>query len=458
VLAVRLATCLALGVLLTMTGRLPAQIRALLERVAKEQPAKPAAPPPNPEADRLIEQLGATDFRTRDSAEKSLRAMGIRAIGSLRKARQHTDPEVQRRVENILPGLETALLLEPKRLTIHAKKKTIRQILDELTKHTGYKIECWGNDQQVYDLDGDNVTFWEAFDRLCQSAGLVMQIGYGDNILRLNHQDSYAPYVCRDGAFRLVANSFSYKRHIDFSAFPKNTGATSRSESLNFAFTVCVEPKIPLMSVDEPQLTQALDDSGRSMLLTAQVDDTGGVWAGRGRFISRYGGGNKTCSIQTYVNLAHPSEMSRSVKIIKGSVPVTLLADQKPEVVSDDIMKAKGKKAKIGKVSFDIKEISQLPNKQYQLQLGISNDDKTNPNDYTWMNSLYYRIELQDAKGNQFNHFGSSWSSNGMNHVDLTFTYGQPNGKAEPPKKLIYYVWTLINYQVAFEFKDLPLP
>src|SRR5262249_9037919 len=147
-------------------------------------------------------------------ALKALEAMGPKALGALRKAQEHSDPEVQRRVAMLLPAIDTAALLTPKRVTVHLKKRTFRQIVDELSKKTGYKVEFWGgNDQQVFDLNCDDLPFWEAFDRVCQAAGMVLQVGYGDDVLRLNHQDSYVPYVKHDGVFRLVANSFNFSRH-----------------------------------------------------------------------------------------------------------------------------------------------------------------------------------------------------------------------------------------------------
>jgi hypothetical protein len=455
--AVRCATWLALCVLLSAVGWFPAQSPA--PKKPAEKNVTNAEPKRTPE--QLIDQFADLDFRKRDEAGKALETLGTKALPALRKARDHADPEVQRRVGLILPQLEIAELLAPKRVTLDLKKKTVRQIMDELSKKSGYKIEFFGGDpQQLYDLKANNLPFWEAFDRLCQSAGLVLQIGYGDNVIRLNQQDSYVPYVNYRGSFRLVANSFNYNRSIDFSTFPKHTGGTQRNESMNFGFTVCVEPKIPLMSVGEPRLTEAADDEGRSMLLAGRnPDEMGGAWMGGGRFVSRYNGGYKAYCMQTYVNLSRPSEKSRSVKVIKGSVPVTLLAEEKPEVVSDDILKAKGKKVQIGNVSFDIQDVTTNPNKHYSIKLSITNNDKDNPNDYTWMNSLHSRIELQDTKGNKYQHFGSSWSGAGNNHVDLTFTYGNNgNTKMEPPKKLIYQSWTLVNHQVSFEFKNLPLP
>src|SRR5262249_53981732 len=152
-------------------------------------------------------------------AAKELRLLGVKALGALRKAKDHPDAEVQRRVAIILPAIETALLLEPRRVTVHLKRKTARQIVDELQRQTGFQVESWaGVEAQLFDLDCADLPFWEAFDRVCQSAGLVLQGGYGEEILQVNPQASFVPHVCYRGAFRVSANSFHYSRSIAISA------------------------------------------------------------------------------------------------------------------------------------------------------------------------------------------------------------------------------------------------
>jgi hypothetical protein len=436
---------LVLCVFLGLTGLLRSQAPA-------EKPA-PSSAAKSPE--QLIEQLGDQDYRARDAAGKSLESLGSRALPALRKAREHEDPEVRRRVATLLRTLENAALLAPKRVTVNLTRKPIRQVMDELAKQTGYKIEMWGgNDQGMCDLKCENLPFWQAFDRVARAGGLVLQIGYGDDHLRVNQQDSYVPYIAYDGSFRVVANSFHYNKTVDFSALPRTAGGANRYENMSFGLTVCSEPKLPLMSLGQPQLSVAVDNDGRSMLPSPAGGMDGRFIGGR---MAYYGGGNRTCAMQTQAALVRPSEKSRSVKLIKGAVPVTLLADQKPKVVADNILKAKGKKAQIGTTSFVIDDVTVSPNKQYQIKMEVTEDNKDNPNDFTWMNSLYNRIELQDAKGNKFQVQGTSWGNSAPNHVQMTLTYGNP-GNAGAPTKLIYAVWTLVHSEVKFEFKDLPLP
>jgi hypothetical protein len=122
-------------------------------------------------------------------------------------------------------------------------------------------------------------------------------------------------------------------------------------------------------------------------------------------------------------------------------------------------MQDKGTKSEIGGTKFSIDDVTETPAKQYQLKLSISEDLKDNPNDYSWMNSLYQRIELQDDKGVKFQIVGTQWNNSAANHVEMMLTYGAPGGvKPEPPTKLIYHSWTTEQHLIPFEFKDLPLP
>ena len=171
------------------------------------------------------------------------------------------------------------------------------------------------------------------------------------------------------------------------------------------------------------------------------------------------GYGNQHCYCQqANINLTPTSEKSRVVKYIKGSVPVTLLAEQRPEVVTDKILTGTGRKAKFGTTSIKVEEVTETQaGKQYQVRMTVNEEGKEN--DWNWMNTLYQRIELHDEKGNKFQTYGTSFGGNGAGGMQVTFTYGYSGGpKMGVPTKLIFYAWTMIQYQVNFEFKDLPLP
>jgi hypothetical protein len=441
----------------------PAVATAAAEKKAEKKADAPPAPVvvekplPLAEIRKLIEQLGDSEFRKRDAASKALVLFGPRVLPELKQARENAEPEVRRRLDDMIPNLELAATLAPKLINLSVTKKPAKFILDEITKQTGYKMEFFagGNEQQVYDFNLTNATFWEALDKVCNETGMILQHGYGDDRLRFNYQDSVVPHIYRDGPFRLVATGFNYNRSVDFSARPKTPTATQRSEYLNFNFTLFVEPKLPILQLGAVKVLEAYDENRVSMVPGNSGDDLDNGWGGR-RFY-RYGNGYRQYAQQASVNLLPTSEKARAVKYLRAVVPVTLLSEQRPEVVSDKVLTAKGKKVKFGQTHIHVEDVTETAGKQYQIRMSITEDGKDN--DYTWMNSLYQRIELVDGKGNKFQSYGTSFSSAGPGNAQVTFTYGPQGGaKTGVPTKLIFYAWSTVQHQVAFEFRDLPLP
>src|SRR5262245_51375117 len=75
-----------------------------------KQQTKPPKPPDAAEINRLIQQLGSKKFGEREAANKALQAIGPPAVEGLRQAAaQHKDPEVRRRISQLLNVMENSL-------------------------------------------------------------------------------------------------------------------------------------------------------------------------------------------------------------------------------------------------------------------------------------------------------------------------------------------------------------
>src|SRR5262249_15438676 len=167
----------------------------------------------------------------------------------------------------------------------------------------------------------------------------------------------------------------------------------------------------------------ALDDEGHSMLPLA--DQSGaGPW---GRMYYGYYRGNMH---QTQANLSWPSKTSRTVKLLRGVIPVTLLADQKPSIVTDRILSSKGKRFKVGDATFHIEDITEMPGKQYQIKMSVTENSKDNPNDYSRIQTIQQRLDLQDDKGNKIPCYVNITNWGGPNNAQFTLMV-QPNGNAK---------------------------
>jgi hypothetical protein len=364
---------------------------------------------------------------------------------------------VRRRVLDLIPSIETATALSPKRIVLKGGKLSTREVVDALAKQTGYTIDLWGNvEEKKFDFQWNNVLFWEALDQLCQAAGLAVQPSYGDDRLRLQSQGRYAPFNSYDGAFRVTAGGFQHNRTIDFSTIKPGVPLPRRTDEVTFTFTVHSEPRLPLLRVGDVRLTAAYDSEKNSLLPSAQLPDDGnGPFPVRRN--TRYYGGGRQHTIPGEVVIAHPAGKAGSVKLLRGTLPVAVVVNQKPEVVTDNLAAAKGKKTVVGTTTFVIEELTEKPGKQYELKMSLT-EDRNTAGDYTWMNSLHGRLEVQDDTGNKMFNNGSGWSGSGTNHVRMTLNFTAQGGNVGKPARLIYHVWTILDHEIGFEFKDLPLP
>jgi hypothetical protein len=430
--------------------------------------------------EQLIDKLANRDFRIRETASKELAQLGIEALPALQKARTNADPEVRRRLEELIPPLERAQILMPKRVTLHMTNKPIQDVLNEISKQTGYKIATWGGaampmivmpgmgavpaagaraekGKTVFSFHLDKLSFWEALDKVCDAAGLILPQGYwGDDQLHLQPSDSYVPFHCYSGPFKVVATGFNYYRNNNFAQLPRNPAQIGQqnSESLQISLMVAVEPKIPIIRVGSVHVTAAEDEDHNSMLPIGN-DNTNGPF---GRHFY-YGGWGRSYVHQTQAMLSWPSKRSHVVRLLRGTVPVTILADQKPALVTDKIMAAKGKKFKVGEATLHIEDVAEAPGKIYQIKVNFSENSKDNANDWNRIQFLQQRLELTDDKGSKYSFYLNYQNWGGAGGAQFTL-HTQPNGNAKigPPTRLVLYAWNLLEHEVPFEFRDLPLP
>jgi hypothetical protein len=431
--------------------------------VASARAETPAAKPPASPYQSLIEQLGSPSFREREEAVRRLEEEGVKVLPALEAALAHSSPEIRQRARNLIPVIELHALMTPRRVSLKMENKPLREIVDEIQRQTGYKMEFWVADpRQTFSIAVKDATYWEAIDRLCTTAHLTLQQNYGDDRVILQQGDHSADFVRYDGPFRFVPVGMQQTRYLAFNQPRRGADAPLATENLAFSFLVCSEPRMPLLGMGQVKIDAAYDSEKNSMIPPTNngIDPTNGMpFAMRGRFVTRYGGGNRTCQMQSELNLYRPSSKATSIKVLRGSIPVTLLMEQKPVVLAEDILKAKGKKVTVGTTTFDFEDATELAGKQLQVKVSVTEHNPDGSNDYTWMNSLYSRIEVQDQKGNRYQNFGSSWGNSGPNNVQMTLTFG-PIGPAKmtPPAKFVFQSWKTVQHQLAFEFRDIPLP
>lgn len=417
--------------------------------------------PPDAATKQLIDDLGSDDWRTREKAGRDLAAKGEKALPHLRKAMLATDsPEVQRRLAVLVRKMDHDRLVEPKRVTLAAKNQTAKQVFEEIARQTGYKIEFGDGSDVKHSFQFDNAPFWQAVDAVATAAGCTVYAEYDDDSIRVYNQDVINPHVAYAGPFRFLATNINSSRSVQLSNISKRGGNPRTNEYMNLSFQIQSEPKNPMLGLTQPELTEAKDDLGGSLLPE------------RNNFrSSHYGNGSRGHNTYMNVNLSRGDRAATTIKSLKGRVGVVLLSGTVPEITISDPLKVK-KKTFVGRASeIELEAADEDANQKgvYVVTLSAKRRGDTDPdrNDhYMWSQSVWQRLELSDEKGNKYFCYGPTSHNINNESVQLVLQFGPedrrtgrpaPN-KLGPPAKLVLSEWLTITHEVNFAFKDIPLP
>ncbi len=451
---------------------------------APEAPAvKSAAPRPGVDAAKvkqLLADLDADEFKVRNAAQKELEKIGPGGLPLLQQAlKEAIEPEARRRLEELVSSIERASALGGTRITLSAKDKLVREVVEELSRQSGYKLDLYrpgGDDdreRRVISLELKDVPFWTALQEVCELGGLIYQegyYGYDQAGLRLEYGQSYPAITSVNGPFRVSVRNFYFNRNVEFVIGHRNQGEGGpirRHDSLSVGFNLTSEPKSPLLGAAQPIITEAIDDQNQPMVIprNSGMDPN---------YFNHYGG-YRSYMMQVQAQL-QPSVSGKKLKTLKGTIPVQVVYAQTPRITVEDLLDVKNKTFKEGKVTLNIAEATKN-NNQVTVKLTITDASPGMGNNHAWMNTVQQRLEVYDDQGNKLRNYGANnWEGNGGN-VNATLVFGledgngrrmlRPavvpangnNGKKEEPKfKLVYNEWSTMVHQVPFEFKDVPLP
>jgi hypothetical protein len=405
----------------------------------------------------LIAKLGDKNFRVRQAAGKALEDRGEEALPVLRQALGNDDEEIRQRVEVLTQKIERSVLLTPKRVSISMKDRPIDEVVKELARQTGYKLQYQGGQPRKISVDMENATYWKVLEKICNDGRLYPGFDEQQGLVFLYQQDTISPYTYHAGPFRFVATNFNYNRYVNLANLPRNGQDPNNNfdNNLNFSFMIQAEPKVPLLGVSAPRLTKAEDENGIS-LLPRHYENEGAYT------VQYFDGGGQFRNFQhsTGVQMSKPAKDATRAKIIKGKVTVTLLSATKADVVFDKLAVGKKKLSAAGQsAEIDINEVAEQ-NKAILITLHIKKRIRNGePPDYNWINGVQQKMELLDAKGRKYQSQGvTNFLNNSPTAVHATYQFMPPNGDVGPPTKFVFNQWLTMSHELEFEFKDLPLP
>ena len=402
----------------------------------------------------LIEQLGSPEYRLREQAGRDLSALGARALPTMKRAFAETDePEIERRLEVLVKKIEYDRLIKPTRITYQAKNATVTQLIEVIIKQSGYRLSSGIPAEAAkikMSVDWKDTPFWEALDMACETAGIIASPDEnedGISGLSLYGNDTYNPYIAYSGPFRCVATNIGMNRNMQLSGLPRRTLAPRPSEYLNFNFQLMSEPKNPILGFHPPIITKALDDSGHDLAISTGEEHRSYYTPNMYRSHNQYVG----------VNLGTPSRNANSIKELRGKMTVMMLSDTRPEITVEKILTVKKKTFVSRTTELTIESVTESGN-----SVTITLNAKQlhpNPEDYSWANTVYQRMEVHDAKGIKFLPTSTNNQNQAPGSVSMTVIFSSPEGKkAGKPSTLVLVEWIAVQKEIEFAFKDIPLP
>jgi hypothetical protein len=391
-----------------------------------------------PSVAKLIEQLGSDGFEERERATQLLRERGPSVLPALRKASSHPDAEVRRRVLELIPALELAATLAPKRLTLSSHKQPLSAMLAEIKRQTGYSIITKGDDEKkLYDLELKDVTLWQAVERISLETGYVVEEG-SHGMIRLKRCESRSPYVSLDGPFRVELKEFCEYRERNFKEATKLKPTGRRAAALVLYVSIEAEPRLAILHTEAAIVGLALDEDKKSM---ARPD-----WFEKGDLMAL------VYQLPGAIQLQRASETARTLKHLRGRIPVTLLVERRRVVVSDKLLDESNKKVGIGDTTIEFESATKNSHGNYEVKIVFPKD--TGAIEPRWSE----RIHLEDAKGNAYRSL-NSYGNETLSTETRTWTFkGKVEPDVDPPSKLILENWITLRHSIPFEFKDVPLP
>ncbi len=417
----------------------------------------PASPDPSvkvpPEVKDIIARMSADDYRIREKAGRELASLGDKSLPVLLAAlKDIDDPEAARRVEVIVQKIQTSRLVAARTVTASFKNVSGKAALDEIAKQTGYRILTNGIGAATgkVTLELKETPFWEALDKVSEAAGIMPNFQDEEGTLSVYQGDAVNPHVAYCGPFKILATHISSNRSLQLSGFSRQHAGQRGHENIYMNLQIMSEPKSPIIGIGQTLIVEATDDKGNSL---APPRNNG--YQRDSYYAPQIG--YRSYTQGSSLNLSRSGRESSTIKEMKLKMSVTILAEARPDVIFENITKAKGKRLNGRSAEVSIREVGEA-NGMVTVSLTATNRHGQ-PNDYTWSNTVHQRLELFDEQGQKFRSFGLNEQNNGPNVASMTAQFGSDGQrKMGKPAKFQVVEWIPLTRELEFTLKDIPLP
>ena len=434
----------------------------------------------------LVRRLGSPKYADREAASAAIERLGPDALPSLRAARTAPDAEIRSRAVALVERIENDLMVRPTTVVVDFRDEPLVAVLAKLSDRGRANLLLAPRagayrDRRITLVRPAPVSFWEAVDMVAAAGGLELSGGlptgnFGPNspgslafMLIPSVEGSKPPPVSRPGPFRVTLLNVTHNKERNFGgisgvAQPDLGGVRNVAESEQFyaGLQVLVEPRMTVSQNGPARLTVAEDDLGNS-LLSSQAP--GGLGSSHTSAYNQYESPSGT-AIQTTLGLKFPEGAGRTIKTLRGVVPVTLTA-RKGDPLVIPLAAAGGKTYHHADSVVTIHEVKATPTlRQTILELTIQGarppDDNVNgfagnfpgPRGPIPTQSPF---EIVDAQGRSLPRWLPLTQFQTPEGWRMTVRVVQ-TAATGPPTHLRFYESTRVDMDVDFMFHDVDMP
>jgi hypothetical protein len=436
----------------------------------------------------LVEQLGSVRYADREDAARTLQVLGKEAIPALVAGRSSNDMEIRTRAEGLLHKIEGSLLTEPTMVRLDFEDVPLPELVKSLADQAGMRICLFPENsprwktQRVSLQEPGPLPFWKAIDRLCHVASLQSDVemsglsARGEATLCLTDRITSPALPTSDhGPFRVGLVELDFHSRVGFAPAPPqlprkpvgrpgpNRGDVAAAKPMpvtsvqcSAQFQLMAEPRLGVTQCGPPRILEARDDLDNSLL----AENRRGMMLNRN---STFLTGTCTSVIHLNVPLARPENPGRSIKTLRGEVPLRVSA-RRPDPLIVPLAGAGGKTFVQGDVQLTIHDVRIGANSRgRQIDLSVrerhegvapATDDFSLHDPSSRLESHLLSIEILDAQNRPLPWVQTDLE---MESSRLTLTMSSSADAAEP-KELRYYRLTETMVDVPFSFADVPMP
>ncbi|MBY0228340.1 MAG: hypothetical protein K2W96_03575, partial [Gemmataceae bacterium] len=328
------------------------------------------------------------------------------------------------------------------------KDARFKEVLMEIERQTGYALttaqEEKSSDARLSARFRD-ATYWEVLEAAGKrhSAPVVLTLANGKETFYVRR----ARFSVTHGAFRAALTRLDIGQSLNL-----EDDEAPALPAVTIHVRIQSEPRLPLVGLGAARVEAAYDDRGASMIPLPPPPAKEGediVLPLAPGDLQDVGDSSATLS------LVRPSRLSRSIKLLRGSIPVTVLVGRQQRTLLHVLKK--GAKFILGEDACTLSSVRRLPGLVLEAKLRIQRKAKAVPDgdDDEALEGVVRDLEFHDATGRKCQHEPSDIAGDTI--TLRVAPAGEGKGRTAPASLALNKPLTRTTL-IPFAFRNVPLP